>query len=148
MQELLLLAEHSGIIVEYWDFPEPLEAAYIKQPTCPPVIMLANRLKHDPRQLRTAIAHELGHHFTTAIGDLVPCEFYSYRDRIDTSKSEYRANRWAALHMMPLDKLWQAISQGARHCWELAEHFGVLESLVRLRMGLPDIQQLQSLRAV
>jgi len=136
---LLKMADDYGIKVEYWDFRPPLEAVYWSFPGIPPVIGLANSLFESRPHFRCVLAEELGHHFTTA-GVAIPKTYFHYRDRLEVSRAEYRAMRWAALHLVPLDKLQQAVRWGVCERWELAEYFDVTEGLVDFRLRLPDVR--------
>lgn len=135
---LLKLADAYGIKVEHWDFQPPLEAVYWSSPGLPPVIGLSTSLFESRPYFRCVLAEELGHHFTTA-GAAVPKTFYRYRDRLGVSRAEYRAMRWAARWLIPVDKLGKALKQGIVETWELAECFDVTEDMVRFRMRLPDM---------
>lgn len=137
--ELFQLAEREGIIIEWWNFVPPLEAVYWAVPGMPPVIGLANSLDYAPRvYIRCVLAEELGHHFTT-VGNRIPRTYFHYRDRMEVSRAEHLALRWAALWLMPLDKLVRAFREGIFDAWELAEYFDVTEDMVRFRLNLPDI---------
>lgn len=137
---LLKMADEHGIIVEYWDFRPPLEAVYWSFPGLPPVIGLARSLFESRAHFRCVLAEELGHHFTTA-GVAIPKTYFHYRDRLEVSRVEYRAMRWAALYLMPLDKLRIAFRKGIYERWELADFFDVTEDMVDFRMALPDIRE-------
>lgn len=136
---LLKMAEEQGIKVEYWDFRPPLEAVYWRLPGLPPVIGLTNSLFENRPHFRCVLAEEIGHHFTTS-GMAIPKTYFRYRDRLVVSKSEYRAMKWAAQHLIPFDKLREAVRYGIYERWELAEYFDVTESMVDFRLHLPDIK--------
>lgn len=136
---LIKLAYENGIVIEYWDFHPPLEAVYWSYPGLPPVIGLSKSLFSNRAHFRCVLAEELGHHFTS-VGNSVPLTFFHYSDRITISRTEYRAMRWAALYLMPLDKLCLAFKKGIRERWELAEFFDVTEEMVNFRLSLPDIK--------
>ncbi len=141
--ELFALAEKEGIKIEWWDFEPPLEAVYLAIPDMPPVIGLANSLYHSPRAyFRYVLAEELGHHFTT-VGYRIPRIYFHYRDRMEVSRVEFRALKWAAQWLMPSDKLLRAFRQGIVEVWELAEYFDVTENMVRFRLSLPDVPELR-----
>lgn len=75
-------------------------------------------------QKKTHLAHEIGHCETGA--------FYSPHSPLETrARCENRANRWAANALLPKAKLKKAMKGGAVEVWQLAEHFGVEESLIR-----------------
>lgn len=137
--ELFQLAEREGIIIEWWDFKPPLEAVYWALPDMK-VIGLANTLMYAPRAyFRCVLAEELGHHFTS-VGCRIPQKHLRYRDRLEVSRTEYRALKWAAQWLLPLDKLMRALKQGIVEVCELAEHFDVTEDMVKFRLSLPDIK--------
>lgn len=136
---LLKMADDYGIKVEYWEFRPPLEAVYWSFPGLPPVIGLSDSLFESRAHFRCVLAEELGHHFTTA-GEAIPKTFFHYSNRLEVSRAEYRAIRWAALHLIPLDKLQQAVKRGICERRELAEHFDVTEDMVDFRLRLPDVR--------
>ena len=75
-------------------------------------------------QERTHLAHELGHCVTGS--------FYNRYAAIDCrQRHENRANKRAIEWLIPLDALDQAIADGHTALWDLAEHFGVTEDLLR-----------------
>jgi Zn-dependent peptidase ImmA (M78 family) len=135
---LLKMANEHGIAIEYWDFQPPLEAVYWTAPGMPPVIGLSRALFSNRAHFRCVLAEELGHHFTS-VGQAIPQTSFHYRDRLNVSRAEYRALRWAAQHLIPLDELRKAIIEGVRERWELAEHFDVTEDMIDFRLQLPDV---------
>lgn len=137
--KLFNLAEKEGIIIEWWDFEPPLEAVYWYTPGIPPIIGLTNSLYSASRAyFRCVLAEELGHHFTT-VGKTIPRTFFHYRNRLEVSRSEYRAMRWAANWLMPRDSLISVLKNGIVNVWDIADFFDVTEDMVRFRMSLPDI---------
>ncbi|MBR3379287.1 MAG: ImmA/IrrE family metallo-endopeptidase [Bacillus sp. (in: Bacteria)] len=62
------------------------------------------------------LLHELGH-----------CEyggFYNYHSPYDVrSRAENKANRWAYIHALPIDKVQEAIKSGCEEVWQIAEYF-------------------------
>lgn len=139
MKDLYTIARDHGVVIERWPLTPPLEAVYIKEPCLPPIIAMSSFIAEDSPKYRTVLAHELGHHFTTA-GDVLPCKMYSYEDRLDQTRAEHRANKWAAEYLIPWDKLAAALRAGIVESWEIAEHFGVTEEMadyrVRMLLGL------------
>lgn len=72
---------------------------------------------------RTHLAHELGHCMTGS--------FYNMYSEYDIrAKHEYRADKWAVLHLIPKDKFISLLKKGYR-IWELAEYFEVTEDFIR-----------------
>lgn len=63
-------------------------------------------------------AHEVGHCETGA--------FYNRYSKFNVvEKMEYKADKWATLALIPPQKLYEALENGYREYWELAELFGV-----------------------
>lgn len=70
------------------------------------------------KELKTTLAHELGHFATNT--------FYNINTHhLDKARCEYRANKWAIEKLIPLAELKIAIKQGLTEIWELSEHFDV-----------------------
>jgi Zn-dependent peptidase ImmA (M78 family) len=68
---------------------------------------------------------------------------FHYADRLQISKTEYLAQKWAAMFLMPRDDVLNAIRQSINEIWELAEYFDVTEAFARFRMELPDVRLYQ-----
>ena len=81
------------------------------------------RKMRNEAELKTTIAHEIGH-----------CEtgtFYTLPTYLELySRYEYRADKWAVRKLIPQPELERAIKCGESEIWQLAEHFGVDEDLV------------------
>lgn len=76
-----------------------------------------------PRE-RVHLSHELGHCLTGS--------FYNIHAAIDhRQRHENRADKWAIRQLVPVAKLDDAIATGCTQLWELAEHFGVTERLMK-----------------
>jgi hypothetical protein len=89
---LLRLAYVNGIIIECYNFNnERLEALYLTEPGCPPIIGVSKRLRSNRAHLRTVLSHELGHHFTST-KSTVGHAFYDYGDKLEIGRDEYRAS--------------------------------------------------------
>ena len=75
-------------------------------------------------QERVHLSHELGHCLTGS--------FYSVYTAVDCrQRHENRADKWAIRKLIPVDQLDDAVASGCTELWELAERFGVTESLMR-----------------
>lgn len=73
---------------------------------------------------RVHLIHELGHCITGS--------FYNIYAAIDhRQRHENRADKWAIGHLIPVDKLDEAIARGYTEVWDLAEFFGVTEDFIR-----------------
>ena len=134
---LLRLAESKSIAIKWWDFKPPLEAVYWRILGLPPIIGLSYLLKQRSRaHFRCVLAEELGHHFTTSTNTL-PQTFFHYQDRLEVSKTEFKALKWAALYLIPREDLLYALKHGITKRWDLAEIFNVTETMLDFRMKLP-----------
>lgn len=135
--KLLGLVEDEGIYLVHWDFEAPVNGFYYHEDGLRPTIGIAKRISDNTPLYTCVLAEELGHYYTSA-GQGLPVKGFSYSQRLDINRAEYIAQKWAALKLMPAEKVRQALASGIREIWELAEEFGVTESLVRFRMGIED----------
>lgn len=135
MYRLLDVAHNAGIVIEHQFLPLPLEALYIREPKAPPIIIMSKDIAENSPQYRSVFAHELGHHFTTA-NDVISTRFCSYRDRVNASRAEYRANKWAVDFLVPREEFLSAITEGIVSPWDLASYFSVTESVICFRISL------------
>lgn len=135
MKNLIALADAENIVVEYTKLKRPIRGFYCCEPGCQPVIGLSHALKSNHRLHRCVLAEELGHHFTST-GERISKRHHSIQDRLTIDKCEYKALRWAAMHLVPEDDLLDAIRDGLYEIWELAEEFDVTENMMRFRMRL------------
>ena len=76
------------------------------------------------RRMKAVRAHEIGHcatgctHRVSSPLDLV-------------ERHEYKANRWAIERCLPYESLLEAMREGFREPWQLAEYFDLPEEFVR-----------------
>jgi Zn-dependent peptidase ImmA (M78 family) len=134
LQQMFNVAAREGISIRWCNFEPPIRGMYWDPIIKNPVIWLDKSLEYNTRILRCVMAEELGHHFTLD-RDCLTRTYFNYRDRLAVSRAEYRALRWAAKLLVPGDKLGQAIRDGIRERWELAEYFEVTEEMVEFRLG-------------
>lgn len=133
---LCCLAEREGVAVETWPLEFPLFGLYYSDPALgKPVIAVSHQIVRHTRILRTVLAEELGHHFTSA-GVCFASTHCSYHHRLNVTRAEERALRWAALYLMPSAALTRAIRGGIVSIYGLADYFRVTERLVRFRLDL------------
>ena len=87
-------------------------------------IGMDDRVADGGAQERVHLGHELGHCLTGS--------FYSVYTAVDCrQRHENRADKWAIRKLIPVDQLDDAVASGCTELWELAERFGVTESLMR-----------------
>lgn len=139
-QALFELAEKERIVVRWWKFVPPIRALYYDKPGIPPLIGLDRSLVRHTRLLRCFLAEELGHHFVSVDKLVTQCHL-TYSERLRINKEEYRAMKWAALHLISDTDLADAFRSGCLEIWELAERFDVTEEMMRFRLGLLDLRK-------
>jgi Zn-dependent peptidase ImmA (M78 family) len=72
---------------------------------------------------RTSVTyHEAGHHHTMIDGD--------------KSRTEARADRWAAKKLVPVQSLIDALMNGCRNSFDVAEHIGVSENFLYKKLDI------------
>lgn len=101
----------------------------------PPVIGLDYSLQNDLPLLRSVLAEELGHHFTS-VENGIPRQFYNYSTRQHIDKAEYNTLRWVANYLITDDALLNAFQNCIDTVSELAEHFMVTPEMINLRLKL------------
>lgn len=136
--ELINRAAQEGIQVMFSNLRHRIHA-YFTVFEESPYIVISESLQKRPLHLRCVLAEELGHYFTSA-GIGVPVIHVLYRGRVKLTQDEYRALRWAAQYLIPLNRLIQAIRSGIRQLWELAEYFHVTEELIRFRLKMIEVE--------
>lgn len=122
--DLYALAEKEHIPIDE-HCPEEIVAMSVRLSSGKKIISLSEDSAHlDPADSRSAytklecFAHEMGHCVTESF-----YEGYSPLER--RSKHEHRANCWAVEYLMPFPEICQAIQEGYKEVWELAEYFNV-----------------------
>lgn len=141
IEEIYSLIEKEGILIEWWNFNPPLEAIYWAHPNLPPIIGLSHQLSGKPiAYLKCVLAEELGHHYTT-VGYKLPKTFFHYQDRIEISRTEYKALKWAANFLIPKKELVCALKKGIKTIWDLADYFEVTEEMINFRLKLLNFRR-------
>ena len=120
--DLYDIAEQDGISIDYINCPKSGSISIMTDDgEC--YIGLDERIDGDEPFEKVCLAHELGH-----------CElgaFYNRYSRFDViSKHEYRADKWAAQHIIPYEDFIAACRQGYTEPWQLAEYFNVTEDFI------------------
>ena len=90
----------------------------------------------DTADEKTKLAHELGHCMTGA--------FYTVQSGADVRvRCENRADKWEVRALVPEQALREAVAAGHYEVWDLAEHFGVTEDLMRKAIRLYETGSLK-----
>lgn len=137
MEKMLELACSEEIVVENFDFVQPLRGIYICQPDKKPTIGLATSLD-TLAEKRSIMAEELGHHFTST-GYCLCREFYNYSARQFTNKIEYKALRWAVNYLIPDDQFLTILSSGLSDIDAIAQYFVVTPEMILFKIKLLDL---------
>ena len=121
LDRLYILAEKNNIPIDN-DCPNDIVSMSVKFSDGSKVIGLSNEGNTTHTKLE-ALAHELGHCMTDS--------FYAgYSPFEIRAKHENKANAWAANEIIPFTDLCDAVKDGCRELWELAERFGVSHSFM------------------
>lgn len=123
LQKLHRIAESKNIPVDYFCMKKR-EALAIMDEDGDCAIALDPSKLADENDERNKLAHELGHCCTGAFYN----EYSTYDCR---QRHENRADKWAIRKLITAADLDEAIATGHTEYWDLAEHFGVPEPLIR-----------------
>lgn len=134
------LSSQQGINIHHIDFPDcELEALYIYE-WCTATIFLSNTLLTQRAKLRSVLAEEMGHHFTS-VGHALSYQHTSYTKRLEISRTEYRAMKWAAHYLISIKSLLHSVTLGFKEIWEFADHFEVTHEMMQFRFQQSDAQE-------
>jgi len=105
------------------------------------VILLDRSLdRPENRRLhRVVLAEELGHYYTVPQSNALRFLGYSAfsdNEEIQIDRDEFRAVKWATSFLMPNHRLDQAITDGCRSVYDLAEWFDVTEKFVKSKLAV------------
>lgn len=123
LQEFYRIAEQQNISVDLFAL-RSREALSLMDEEGRCFIALDPASVRDENDERAKLAHELGHCMTGA--------FYNrYSDFDCRQRHENKADKWAICAVVTEDELDEAVAEGCVTLWELAEHFGVPEELMK-----------------
>ena len=112
-------------------FASPLWRLYMRQGHSP-TIGIAKSISNNERKVRSVLAEELGHHFTSVGNYLGP--YYCYADQLYVSKAERLAMKWACDILIP-DKELDELLAWPNWCIEdLTEHFAVTRKIIHCKL--------------
>lgn len=104
IEDLHQLIENENIILDITDkLPGNVDGLYFRSDNSFPVISVNANIAHDNIKYSIVLAEELGHHFTS-VGDS-SVMFNSYAKRLQLTKAEVKALKWATEYILPIDKL-------------------------------------------
>ncbi len=120
--ELYEIAEKNGTEIICCDLPETSSVS-VRTPSGRCYIGIDPFEIETTAEERVHIAHEIGHCETLA--------FYNAYSPLEVrGKQEKKADRWAALKLVPVRELTDALKNGIKEIWDLAEHFDVTEEFM------------------
>ena len=123
LQEFYRIAEQENISVDFFSL-QSREALSLVDGSGQCYIAIDPEKLSGESDERAKLAHELGHCMTGA--------FYNrYSDFDCRQRHENKADKWAICAVITEDELDEAIAEGRTSFWELAEYFGVPESLMK-----------------
>ena len=120
LEELYDLAIENGIPIDE-SCPEKIISMSVRLPNGMKIVSLS---KEQPQFTHIeSLAHEMGHCMTDSF--YLGCSPLELR-----SKHEYRANKWATDYLIPFSMLCEAVKNGCRELWQLAEYFDVSSAFI------------------
>lgn len=98
---------------------------------------------NDPIMLRSVLAEEIGHYFTT-IGNHIPSENMTYNEMLLIEKQENKASKWSTDYLIPTKSLLDCFSVDEYITWaELSRLFQVTEELIKHKLTFMSRELLQ-----
>ncbi len=123
LEELYRYAKEENIVVDYFPLENRQALSLMDEQGQCYVAVDPTKLAGEADE-RAKLAHELGHCATGA--------FYNrYSAFDDRQRQENRADKWAICQIVTEEELDDAVAQGRVTVWELAEYFGVPESMMK-----------------
>lgn len=129
LERLYILAEENNIPIDE-NCPDSLVSMSARLPNGMKIIGLSNDESTAHTRLER-MAHEMGHCMTDSF-------YVGYSPFELRAKHEYKANVWAANEIVPFPELCEAVKDGMRELWELAEHFGVSRAFMEKAIKLHE----------
>lgn len=104
-----------------------------------PAIILDKSLTNNYRLHRCVLAEEIGHFFTAPRTNYLVA-YTSYTTEMIMSQDERKALQWATDYLMPNNIFRQAVKNGFRTVYDLAEFFDVTEWMVYRKINFLEQQ--------
>lgn len=122
LSSLYRQCERKNITVVEFPLPENASMSLEADEKC--YIGIDRKQLQNDADERTRLAHEIGHCITGS--------FYSRHTAVDSrQRHENRADKWAVRRLISESDLDTAVAEGHTELWDLAEHFGVTEDLIK-----------------
>lgn len=149
MRALLELVKQENVFLSYKNLHYPsrvlLGLYYFDPIKCTSNIIIESTLEHNLPLHRSVLAEELGHYYTAPQTSILT-PYTSYTLKIQLSRDEAKAIRWACDFLMPDEQFSQAIEKGLWDRDELAEYFVVTPWLVSQKLHFLSVGSSYNLR--
>lgn len=109
LEKLYQYCADRGIVIENHSIHSSLSGLFLKIDDCPPVIILNPELESDRDKLIEVLAEEIGHYETTS-GNFTR-KLSRYSDKIELTKVEEKAVRWACDFLVSDEDVLDYLSQ-------------------------------------
>lgn len=145
MKQLFNFIESENIYLDFIDLTgranSKLFGLYLSHPKRPIIVLdVSLYLPENRRLYKCVLAEELGHHFCTPRTNVLQmfgsCSIIDSKDKILQAQDEFKALVWASNILMPDIEMRQAISDGCKTTYDLAEFFDVTEWFVYRKLGI------------
>lgn len=135
MKKLIEIVHQEEIILERnSSLSKSFKGLYYQDPEFTPTIYLSSEIYGNNREERSILAEEIGHYYTTPIGNFLPNYMTDYRKQLTINAAETRAIRRGGRLLIETDELLDALTHGIEEVWELAEWFCVNEDFMKHRL--------------
>lgn len=127
LDRLYILAEENNIPIDE-ECPKDLISMSVRLSNGNKIIGLSNDESLVYTKLER-LAHEMGHCMTDSF-------YVGYSPFELRAKHENKADAWATNKIVPFADLCEAVKNGIREPWQLAEHFGVSQSFIEKAINI------------
>lgn len=141
MDKLFNILEKENISVRYRALQEQcssLYGLYLNDEFAGPIIILDQSLQYSTSWHRSVLAEEIGHYYTTPRTNYLVA-YTSYSKNLIMNQDERKALKWATDFLIPDDDLSEAIQEGYKLHFELAELFNVTEWFMHMKVKFKNV---------
>lgn len=123
LQDIYRIAEQENIPVDHFPLEKREALSLMDEDGCCFIALDPSQVTSEADE-RAKLAHELGHCLTGA--------FYNRYSPLDCRRRhENTADKWAVQQLVAEEALDDAVARGCTDLWELADHFGIPESMMK-----------------
>lgn len=137
-----LIDKIKGLNIKLWigSLPNAIHGYYYTD-GIKPTIVINEEIESNEALFRCVLAEELAHHMRT-VGSFVDTKSLCYADRINISKEEETALRWACDFLIPTDELLSVMNQSGINKETIAEHFIVTKKFFMRKLYFMSKRQM------